>query len=94
MLLIACMQLIQFIDKKDTHINLFFTSAIVIMFLYMSKSYIDNAANMTRILRELDIRQEYVNEQKAKGNYSLTLPMLRKEWDINIRLSTRTMISV
>lgn len=81
MLLIACMQLMQFIDKKDTHINLFFTSAIVIMFLYMSKSYIDNAANMTRILRELDIRQEYVNEQKAKGNYSLTLPMLRKEWD-------------
>ena len=37
--------------------------------------------SLVRILRELDIRQEYVDEQKALGNYSLTLPMLRKEWD-------------
>ena len=79
--LIACMQLIQYLDEKDTYLNLFFTSATVILFLYMSKSYVDNAANLTRIMRELDIRQEYVDEQKAKGNYSLTLPMLRKEWD-------------
>ena len=51
------------------------------MFLYMSKSYVDNAANLVRILRELGIRQEYVDEQKELGNYSLELPMLREEWD-------------
>ena len=80
-LLIACVQLIQYIENKETALNVFITSAIIVMFLFMCKSYVDNAANLTRILRELDIRQEYVDEQKALGNYSLELPMLRKEWD-------------
>ena len=56
-------------------------SAIVVMFLFMAQSYVDNAANLVRILRELNIRQEYVDEQKALGKDSLELPMLRKEWD-------------
>ena len=80
-LLIACVQLIQYIENKETALNVFITSAIIVMFLFMCKSYVDTAANLTRILRELDIRQEYVDEQKALGNYSLELPMLRKEWD-------------
>ena len=80
-LLIACIQLTQFIDKSDRILNVFFVSSIIVMTTFMFKSYVDNAANLVRILRELDIRQEYVDEQKALGNYSLTLPMLRKEWD-------------
>lgn len=80
-LLLACLQLIQYIGRNDAIINTMIVSAIVVMFLFMAQSYVDNAANLVRILRELNIRQEYVDEQKALGKDSLELPMLRKEWD-------------
>ncbi len=80
-LLIAAIQLIQYIEKDDKVLNTACISAVILMTLYMLHSYVCNAANLVRILRELEERQEYVDTQKEAGNYSLELPMLRKEWD-------------
>ena len=80
-LLIAGMQLIRYLDKQDCILDTLITSAVILMTLFMMHSYVKNAANLVRIMRELDIRQEYVDEQKAEGKESLVLPMLRPEWD-------------
>jgi hypothetical protein len=44
-------------------------------------SYCENGADLARILREVNEREEYILEQKAQGNYDLTVPMLRPEFD-------------
>ncbi len=80
-LLLGCMQLIQYIRREDTIFNTLSLSLVVLMFIYMLNLYISDSANLVRILRELNIRQEYVDEQKAQGNLSLELPMLREEWN-------------
>ncbi len=80
-LLIAAMQLIKYLDGQDKIIDTLATSAVILMALFMMHSYVKNAANLVRIMRELDIRQEYVTEQKTEGKESLVLPMLRPEWD-------------
>ncbi len=80
-LLTAAMQLIHYSNSEDRIIDVLATSAVILMALFMTHSYVKNSANLVRILRELDIRQEYVDEQKAEGNDSLVLPMLRPEWD-------------
>ncbi len=38
-------------------------------------------ADLVRINRELDARQQYVEEQKEKGEFDLILPQLREEWN-------------
>ncbi len=80
-LLIACIQLVQYIKEEDATLNTITIGSIILMATFMLYSYVDNSANLARILRELDERQQYVDEQKAAGNFSLTLPMLREEWD-------------
>ena len=80
-MLIACIQLVQYIKEEDATLNTITIGSIILMATFMLYSYVDNSANLARILRELDERQQYVDEQKAAGNFSLTLPMLREEWD-------------
>ena len=53
----------------------------VILGLYLAVTYISCGADLFRITRELNERQEYVDEQKAEGNYDLTLPKLRPDWN-------------
>ena len=43
--------------------------------------YVEEGANLARILREVNEREEYILEQKAAGNTQLTLPMLRPQFE-------------
>ena len=43
--------------------------------------YCAEGANLARILREVHERESYILEQTAQGNYDLTVPMLRPQFE-------------
>lgn len=77
---IACVQMIQRISEEDTLLVSLKTGGIVAAAVWMFFSYTENGANLARILREVNEREEYILEQTSRGNYDLTLPMLRPEF--------------
>ena len=44
-------------------------------------SYCENGANLVRILREVNEREEYILTQKEQGNLNLVVPKLRPEFE-------------
>lgn len=77
---IACIQMIQRIRKEDTLLIALKTGGIVAATIWMFFSYTENGANLARVLREVNERETYILEQTGQGNYDLTLPMLRPEF--------------
>lgn len=77
---IACIQMIQRIREEDTLLIALKTGGIVAATVWMFFSYTENGANLARILREVKERETYILEQTSQGNYDLTLPMLRPEF--------------
>lgn len=77
---IACIQMIQRIREEDTLLIALKTGGIVAATVWMFFSYTENGANLARILREVKEREAYILEQTSQGNYDLTLPMLRPEF--------------
>lgn len=57
------------------------TGGILAGLLIFSFTYIEEGANLVRILREVNEREEYILEQTAAGNYELRLPMLRPQFE-------------
>lgn len=77
---IACVQMIQRVSEEDTLLISLKTGGIAAAAVWMFFSYTENGANLARILREVNEREEYILEQTSQGNYDLTLPMLRPEF--------------
>ncbi|MCM1182526.1 MAG: DUF6056 family protein [Roseburia sp.] len=78
---IACVQAIWYIPKEEVYLNACKYGGLVIFLMVMFFSYFRNGANLVRILREINEREAYILEQKAQGNYDLTVPMLRPEFE-------------
>ncbi len=80
-LIMACVQAIAYIPEKETVFSTLKYAGLICLLIYMFFDYCENGANLMRIMRELEERESYVEEQKAQGNYDLTVPMLRTEFD-------------
>jgi hypothetical protein len=80
-MMIACIQAIAYIPPGETGLCAVKYGGIMVFSVYMFMSYCENGADLARILREVNEREEYILEQKAQGNYDLTVPMLRPEFD-------------
>ncbi len=77
---IACVQMIQKLGREDTLLISLKTGGIAAATVWMFFSYTENGANLARIMREVNEREVYILEQTSQGNYDLTLPMLRPEF--------------
>lgn len=77
---IACVQMISMVSEEDTLLLSLKKGGVVAAAIWMFFSYTENGANLARILREVNEREEYILEQTSHGNYDLTLPMLRPEF--------------
>lgn len=79
-MMIAAVQMVQLIRKEDIILISLKTGGIMVAVIAMIFIYVEEGANLARILREVNEREEYILEQTAQGNYDLTLPMLRPEF--------------
>lgn len=80
-LMIACIQAICYIPKEDIYMNVIKYSAVVLTIMWFIPYYISCGADLVRIMRELDERDRYVEEQKASGETDIIIPKLREEWN-------------
>lgn len=78
---IAFIQVIAYIPKEDFYLNALKYGGVIAFTVFMYFVYCENGADLARIMREVNEREEYVLEQKAQGNFNLTVPMLRPEFD-------------
>lgn len=81
LLIIACAQVITYIPIDDIYLSTMKYSLIIIGVLFLVTDYLACGADLMRIIRELDARQQIVDEEKRAGNYDLELPMLTEEWN-------------
>ena len=80
-MMIAAVQMIQKIREEDMILISLKTGGILAATVGMMFVYIEEGANLARILREVNEREAYILEQTAQGNYDLTLPMLRPQFE-------------
>lgn len=80
-MMIAAVQVVQLIREEDTVLISLKTGGIIAAAIAMIFIYVEEGANLVRILREVNEREEYILEQTAQGNYDLTLPMLRPQFE-------------
>ena len=78
---IAFIQLVTSIPKEDLYLNAIKYGGIIVFVIFMFFSYCENGANLVRILREVNEREEYILEQKEQGNLELVVPKLRPEFE-------------
>lgn len=79
-MMIAALQMIQKIRQEDTFLITLKTGGILVASIGMMFVYVEEGANLARILREVNEREEYIIEQTMQGNHELTLPMLRPQF--------------
>ena len=79
-MMIAALQMIQGIREKDTFMISLKIGAIMAASIAMIFVYIEEGANLARILREVKERETYIEEQVELGKRELTLPMLRPQF--------------
>lgn len=79
-MLMAFVQAIAYIPKDDIYLNAVKYGGTIAFTMLMFFVYCDNGADLARIMRELNEREEYILQQKELGNYDLTVPMLRPEF--------------
>jgi hypothetical protein len=80
-MIIACVQMIAYIPDDEVGLQAIKYGGIIAFAIFMFFSYCENGADLMRIRRELNEREEYILEQMAEGNYDLTVPMLRPEFE-------------
>lgn len=78
--MIAAVQMIQLIREDDVLLMGLRTGGIIAAVVTMIFVYVEEGANLVRILREVKEREEYILEQRMLGNYDLILPMLRPQF--------------
>ena len=79
-MMIAAVQMIQIIHKDDTFMIFLKKGGVIAATIVMLFVYIEEGANLVRILREVKEREAYIAEQVEDGNRNLTLPMLRPQF--------------
>lgn len=80
-MMIAALLMIQKIRQEDTLLMTIKTGGILVALIGMVFIYVEEGANLARILREVNEREEYIVEQMNQGNYDVTLPMLRPQFE-------------
>lgn len=80
-LIIGCVQAVIYIPMDDIYMNTVKYSVVLIMALYLVINYLSCGADLIRILRELDERDRYVEQEKSKGHNDLIIPSLSDEWN-------------
>lgn len=78
---IAAINCINMIKKDNIALYSLKTGVIIAATIWMFLSYMENGANLARIQREVNEREEYILEQTSVGNDNLTLPMIRTEFE-------------
>lgn len=78
---IAFVQIITYIPKEDIYLNSLKYGGIIVFALFMFFSYCENGADLVRILREVNEREEYILEQKELGKTEIVVPKLRPEFE-------------
>jgi len=69
--------MVQMIRKEDTLLISLKTGGIIAATIAMMFVYVEEGANLVRIMRETTTREAYILEERAEGESDLTLPMLR-----------------
>ena len=76
-MMIAALRMVQMIREEDTLLISLKTGGIIAAAIALCFIYVEEGANLVRIRREINIRENYILEERAKGESDLTLPMLR-----------------
>ncbi len=79
-MLIAALNMVWRLEETDKPWYALRIGGILAGTLAFSFIYIEEGANLTRILREVKERESYIEEQTARGNRDLVLPMLRPQF--------------
>ena len=79
-MILAVVQMIEYVGNTEIWIMLCKESAVYIMLLYFVFTYIDCGAQNARIYRECKTREEYIIKQKQAGVDDITVPQLHKEF--------------
>ena len=80
-MMIAALQMVQMIREEDTLLISLKTGGIIAATIAMMFVYVEEGANLVRICREIDMRENYILEERQKGKSDLYLPMLRPEFE-------------
>lgn len=80
-MMIAALQMIQKIREDDIWLISLKNGGIIAAAIGMMFVYVEEGANLARILREVNEREAYILEQTAQGNRDLILPMLRPQFE-------------
>lgn len=80
-MMIAALQMIQRIREHDILLMSLKTGIVLLASVWMCFVYVEEGANLVRILREVNEREEYILEQMEEGNKDLVLPMLRPQFE-------------
>ncbi len=78
---IAAFNCINMIKRENISLYSLKIGVIVTATIWMFFSYVENGADLARIQREVNEREEYILEQTAAGNRDLILPMIRTEFE-------------
>lgn len=79
-MMIAALLMVQQLPEKNVMVLSLKTGGIIAGTIAFMFIYIEEGANLVRILREVNIREEYILEEIGKGESDLTLPALRPEF--------------
>ena len=79
-MMIAALKMVQMIREEDTILISLKTGGIIAAAIALCFMYVEEGANLVRIRREINIRENYILEERAKGESDMTLPMLRPEF--------------
>lgn len=80
-MMIAALQMIQKIQEEDVLLISLKNGGIIAAAIAMMFVYIEEGANLARILREVNEREGFIAEQVNQGIYDVTLPMLRPQFE-------------
>ena len=78
---IAFIQMVAAIPKDDLCLNTLKYAGVIIFTIFMYFSYFENGADLMRILREVNERNDYIEEQIAQGNLEITVPQIRPQFE-------------
>lgn len=78
---VACVNAVNQIPREDLYANLMKYSLVVVLLVTMYFEYIAAGANLMRIYRELQEREQIVADQVAEGKQDVEVPMIRPEWE-------------
>ena len=92
-MMIAALQMVQRIREEDILLISLKNGGIIAAVIAMCFVYVEEGANLVRIRREINARDAYIQEELAKGERELILPMLRPAFESPYSMAHFTDIS-